>query len=254
MSQQRIDRELEHGRKLSEEGAEKLWGWDTPAGARRAARRAGLIADAAGLGAGVSALEIGCGTGMFTAKFAARGANIVALELSPDLIAKARARGLPEKQVRFVAGDFMTSDPGQTFDAVVGSSVLHHLDVAAALSRILKLLRPGGVMVFAEPNMLNPQVFLERHLRNLFPYVSPDETAFVRFGLATLMKRCGFDNVRITPFDWLHPAVPQPLISSVSLAGGVLEIVPGVREFAGSLLIAGRRPKTGGAACHEPSP
>lgn len=242
MNSQRIEHELDHGRKLSAEGAEGLWGWGTPAGRVRAARRTGLITAAAGLGPGMTVLEIGCGTGMFTEAFAATGATVVAVELSPDLIAEARARGLPESRVQFVLSDFMTFEFGQPFDAVIGSSVLHHLDIEASLQRIRRLLRPGGAMSFAEPNLLNPQVFLERRFRRLFPYVSPDETAFVRFGLARLMTRCGFEEVRVRPFDWLHPAVPRPMIPFVSGAGRVVEALPGLREFAGSLLITGRRP------------
>ena len=35
-----------------------------------------------------------------------------------------------------------------SFDAVIGSSVLHHLDIEKALSEIYRVLRPGGVISF----------------------------------------------------------------------------------------------------------
>ena len=137
----------------------------------------------------------------------------------------------------------LTDESG--FDAVIGSSVLHHLDVSASLRNIRRLLKPGGWMSFAEPNLLNPQVFLERHpgpFHRLFYYISPDETAFVRWSLTRVLSRHGFESIRITPFDWLHPATPRPLIGIVRTVGSVLESVPGVREFAGSLHISARRP------------
>ena len=93
--------------------------------------------------------------------------------------------------------------------------------------------------------MLNPQVFLERHppffLKKHFEYVSPDEIAFVRGPLRSMLEASGFDNVSITPVDWLHPATPPALIRLVRGVGTVLEHTPLVREFAGSLSITAQR-------------
>ena len=75
----RLERERRHDRHLIEAGVESSWGWTTPAGRRRAASRARLIAAAAGLGPGASVLEIGCGTGIFTEAFARTGARILAV-------------------------------------------------------------------------------------------------------------------------------------------------------------------------------
>ena len=91
-------------------------------------------------------------------------------------------------------------------------------------------------MCFAEPNMLNPQVFIVMKFRRFFWYVSPDETAFSRFKLRARLERSGFTDVLIRPFDWLHPRTPVPLIGAVQSLGQVLEKGPVVREFAASLL------------------
>ena len=87
----RASREIEHGRKLAATDTEVIWGWGTPAGIRRAHRRADLLAAGAGLGPGVRALEIGCGTGLFTEMLAATGAGIVAVDISEELLDKAPA-------------------------------------------------------------------------------------------------------------------------------------------------------------------
>lgn len=184
--------------------------------------------------------------------FAATGAEIVAVDISEELLAIARQKSLPPNQVQFVCGRFEGLELDAQFDVVIGSSVLHHLDVPAALVSIRRLLKPGGIMSFAEPNMLNPQVWLERHpflLKRWFQYVSPDETAFVRWSLARSLEGAGFVDPIVTPFDWLHPASPAPLIPLIQSAGRALEHLPGVREFAGSLLIRCRR--SAGAALDE---
>lgn len=249
IASQRATHEVEHGRRLAHGRAELTWGWDTPAGRVRARRRAALIADAAGLMSGVRALEVGCGTGLFTQMFAATGATIVAVDISPDLLQLAQARRLDPRQVRFVQrrledcdvdDDVLVAGPGRRFDAAIGSSVLHHLDVRPALERLRQLVVPGGRIAFAEPNMLNPQVFMERRFRRLFPYVSPDESAIVRWPFAELLRASGFEEIAVVPFDWLHPSTPSSLISLVSGIGAVVERMPLLREFAGSVLISAR--------------
>ncbi len=239
----KIDHEIEHGRYLSAGDTEVLWGWGTPAGRVRARRRGQMVADGAGLRPGMNALEIGCGTGIFTEMFAERGALVLAVDLSPELLSKACARNLPADRVRFLEKPFEECSVDGPFDAIIGSSILHHLDVKAALRKMLDLLRPGGRLAFAEPNMLNPQVFMERRFRRFFPYTSPDETAFVRWSLKKQLRTAGFNDIRITPFDWLHPHTPEGLIATIRAVGTVLEKMPIVREFAGSVLITAARPR-----------
>ena len=240
----RSELEIAHGKLLATAKTETIWGWGTQAGYRRAKRRGDLVAKAAKLGPGVLALEVGCGTGVFTELFAQTGATIVAVDISPELLEKAKARGLPVDRVRFLCQRFEECNLQGPFDAVVGSSVLHHLEIKPALATIYSLLKPGGIMSFAEPNMLNPQVFGERtFLRRWLTYVSPDETAFARWSLQSILRQMGFEEIMIFPFDWLHPLTPETLICClVSSVGCLLKKTTGLKEFAGSLLIRGRRP------------
>lgn len=257
-------REIRHGELLAAGDTEALWGWGTPAGRKRVERRGRLISLGGGLGPDQRVLEVGCGTGLFTEIFAATGADVTAVDLSPVLLAKARARQLPAGRVRFLEKPFEECEVDGPFDAVIGSSVLHHLELGRALPKLFALLKPGGRFSFAEPNMLNPQVWAERHFRRFFPYVSPDETAFVRWSLrqqlATLgpassgengqaadaVRPLGFTDIDIVPFDWLHPAVPPSMIGPVLAVGACLEKLPLLREFAGSLLITARKPLLSG--------
>lgn len=233
----RTEHEIKHGEFLAGDDTELIWGWGTPAGRVRAERRAKLIVDGAGLGPNVHVLEIGCGTGMFTEIFARTGAWITAVDISPNLLKKAEARNLPKDRVRFTENRFEDCDMDGPFDAVIGSSILHHLEIEETLSKIHTLLRPGGIMSFAEPNMLNPQVLVERKFRKRFPYVSPDETAFVRWTLRNILHKAGFTDIQITPFDWLHPSVPRFFIGLISIIGQTIETIPFLREFSGSLYI-----------------
>lgn len=242
---ERYAHEIEHGKYLAAQGAEDTWGWGSPAGRERSIRRGQLIAQAAQLAPGKKALEIGCGTGLFSRIFAESGAQILAVDISPELIDIAKRFDFPKKNVNFrdvpFEDDSLNNDG--PFDAVIGSSVLHHLEVKPALKRIFELLKPGGILAFAEPNLLNPQVAAERSfLRPLFKYVSPDEAAFVRWTLSKQLAELGFSDIQIKPFDWLHPAIPKGIIRFVQTVGRGFETIPLIREFSGSLLISAKRP------------
>jgi len=239
---ERAKHEIRHGAFIAEGDSELIWGWGTPAGRIRAKRRADLVAIKARLCPGISVLEIGCGTGMFTEMFAQTGCSIIAVDISAQLLKKAEDRQLSPGKVRFMHKRFEDCDVDGPFDAVIGSSILHHLELIEAFPKIYALLKPGGIMSFAEPNMLNPQVFAERKMRRFFPQVSPDETAFVRRTLKRSLQESGFQDIEIKPFDWLHPSVPKQLIGPVSSIGKVLEEIPFLREFSGSLLIKAVRP------------
>jgi SAM-dependent methyltransferase len=244
LSLSRANHEILHGKKLAMGHPETTWGWGTPAGKLRAARRAELIAEGARLGPSQRSLEVGCGTGLFTELLAASGAEIFAVDISSELLDLARGRGLPTTQVHFLERRFEDCDVDGPFDSVVGSSILHHLDVNVSLRRIYELLRPGGAISFAEPNMLNPQVAVMKNVPLVKAWLgdSPDERAFVRWTLQRQLMDAGFREVEVRPFDWLHPYTPAAWIRIVRGIGGRLEDLPIVREFAGSLYIRAIRP------------
>ena len=235
--QERIAKEIQHGRFLAEHGAGEIWNWESPAGKLRWARRVKMLSGH--LKPEMTVLELGCGTGYFTRELARSGADIVAIDVSPELLEIARTN-CSAPNVRYeIQNAYALTYSNATFDSVVGSSVLHHLEIEEAVREIYRVLKPGGTIYFTEPNMLNPQIAIQKNV----PWIkrrlgdSPDETAFFRWSLRRLLEQTGYGDVQIDPFDFLHPKTPVPLIDPLNAFGSFLEKTPVVSEFAGSLYI-----------------
>jgi ubiquinone/menaquinone biosynthesis C-methylase UbiE len=240
---QRKAAELAHGRAIVGR-AVRVWGQHSAAGQARVRRRSMLLREAAGLCPTAQALELGCGTGEYTVLLAGTGATMAALDISAELLDAARARRLPAA-VQFLRGDAERLPfPDGRFDAVVGNAVLHHLRLDAALREIRRVLRPGGRCAFTEPNMLNPQVAVQKNVPPIKRWLgdTPHETAFIAGPLAGAFKRAGLRPERVRPFDFLHPAIPDGTVKAVRRLEAVLESLPLVSHLAGSLLIVARRP------------
>lgn len=239
--EKRLANEIVHGKKISE-NPEEIWGWASPAGKIRANRRANYFINLGQITENSIVLEIGCGSGLFTEKvFEATKANIIATDLSPDLLEIARKK-LP--LVKFEIQDAMNLPYGEnTFDVVFGSSILHHLEMDLALKGMLKVLKSGGKLIFAEPNMLNPQILVQKNIPAVKRAMgdSPDETAIIRWKLAKQMKKMGFKKVQIFPYDFLHPAVSPKFIAVVKKTGEIIEKIPILKEIAGSVIIFGQK-------------
>lgn len=241
MRNNRLKNEIEHGKLLSEAGAGEVWNWESPAGRLRWQRR--VIMLTSHLKPGMKVLELGCGTGYFTKEAARSGAEITAIDISPELLEQAKDEiSLPN--VKFIVENaYEMNFDDNTFDAVIGSSVLHHLEIDNALKEIFRVLRPGGTVHFTEPNMLNPQIALQKNIPFLKKMLgdSPDETAFFSWSLKKKMQNQGFSTVEIKPFDFLHPAIPGFLLPVMCPFCSALEKIPLLSSIAGSLFIYATR-------------
>lgn len=101
-----------------------------------------------------SILEIGCGTGNFTALLAScfPKAKITAIDFSPEMLAIARHK-LPDKRVDFVCAEgerFLQEAPGKSYDLVVSNGALQWFaDIDKALAAIARILTADGFMYCA---------------------------------------------------------------------------------------------------------
>ena len=233
-------REREHFDKLADATGAVWWGSETKAGQARLDERGAITIRHADLKPGRVVLEPGAGNGEFTLRFAPSGATIIGVEISPKQVEIARRRLAHFPQTSIEVGDVdHLAFPDAHFDAVVGQSVLHHFDLERSLPEIRRVLKPGGRLFFLEPNMLNPQIAIEKNVKPIGRRLqnSPDETAFFRWQIVRILHRHGFHNAWARPFDFLHPGTPDFMIPAVHAISRVLSATPVIREIAGSLQI-----------------
>jgi ubiquinone/menaquinone biosynthesis C-methylase UbiE len=113
-------------------------------------------------------LEIGCGIGEATVKFAQAGAIVTAIDISGEMIEvtkeRARKHGLQDRVEALKMGGEDMAFPDDAFDIVYGHSILHHLNLDISGPTIARILKQGGFAAFLEPLDYNPILALFRRL------------------------------------------------------------------------------------------
>src|SRR5262245_17874315 len=91
-------------------------------------------------------IDLGCGTGGMTVEIAARGAGVLGIDGSVEMVNTARSE---HPNISFVVGNAHDFTVGDQYDAVVSNAALHWMtrDPSAVLSRVHAALRPGGRFV-----------------------------------------------------------------------------------------------------------
>lgn len=90
--------------------------------------------------AGLDVLDVGCGTGIASRQMAARGANVLGVEVAPRMAEIARSHGIDVEVAAFEDWDAA----GRTFDRIVSAQAWHWLDLPVSTAKAASLLRPGG--------------------------------------------------------------------------------------------------------------
>jgi ubiquinone/menaquinone biosynthesis methyltransferase len=120
------------------------------------------LAGLSGAGPHTRVLDLACGTGDIAFAVAARGADVVGLDITHRMVQLARTRGSKSRSaVRFVTGDMMALPFGnEEFDVVTtGYGIRNVPEISGAIAEMRRVLKPGGRLLSLDFNRpLNPLV------------------------------------------------------------------------------------------------
>ena len=155
-------------------------------------------------------LEVGTGVGNLLEMVLANGIEAIGIELSPQLAAYARDRGLPVEECD------LNSIGRRNFSAVLMSHVFEHLcDPEHILQEIHSVLLPNGLFISAQPTAAMTN-FLSRLFRlNRLESESPVGIAYLNLnpwhiaiysieGMKTIALRNGFEVIHVQPLPSVH--------------------------------------------------
>jgi 2-polyprenyl-3-methyl-5-hydroxy-6-metoxy-1,4-benzoquinol methylase len=180
--------------------------------------------------AGSRVLDVGCGVGRWSRLLAARGALVHGVDLSPTMIAIARARAAAAgvaHRCRFTVQDLCELDVAGKFDLVLGVTVLQHIleprRLQRAVERMASQLRPTGRMVLLEAAPAHP-----RRRCDSAVFVARTRADYLRLYAACGLRVAALGGVDPAPFRWwLLPRLARlsrPLRVAAAAAASLLSL------------------------------
>jgi ubiquinone/menaquinone biosynthesis C-methylase UbiE len=144
--------------RLFDEWPDRYDTWfETPVGALVRRYESELLIDFLQPGAGEVILDVGCGTGVFTADILSRGPRVIGLDISSPMLRRAnqKAKGY---SFQAVAGDMIALPfAGECFDRVFSMTALEFIeDGQAAVGELFRVTKKRGTIVVTTLNSLSP--------------------------------------------------------------------------------------------------
>jgi ubiquinone/menaquinone biosynthesis C-methylase UbiE len=189
----------------------------------------------------VKLLEVGCGTGIYTDELRKMNNEMIAVDISPKMMAVA-IKKCPD--IKFVQMDARKLSFGTcNFDVVFSAFLLQHVHAKVVVAEMHRVLKVGGYMVAFVPNILNPIHY--GRARNCLFRAMVRETSqsedFTKWQWVRILRDSGYGEITVKPVSFDSPHTPMFLSRVVFYMSDILEKIPLIREFAGSLMIIARR-------------
>lgn len=224
-------------------GYNQVWG-DSKSTRVRAERRCEYMISQMEVLPQKSVMEIGCGTGKNAYMLAKKtGMQVLGTDLCVPFIEEAKETNRLTN-LRYDILDFNKAEEfkGEKFDYIIGNGILHHLyhHLDEAFVNMRNLLKDKGKIIFLEPNIYNPYVYLIFSYAPLrkATHLEPDEMAFSKRLVSEKLAKAGYSNIKVEYKDFLLPGIPDFLISPSVVVGDVLEKIPVVKNVSQSIFIS----------------
>jgi 2-polyprenyl-3-methyl-5-hydroxy-6-metoxy-1,4-benzoquinol methylase len=195
-----------------------------------------VIIDALHKSKAKAVLDFGSGNGRLTIPLLQAGFIVTAVDISKESLDQLMAEAQKAHCARSLS--LATRFPHAHFDAVVGTDILHHVDIDSTLQKVHTVLKKNGIIFFSEPNILNLSwiVFISLFL----DWRVEGGVIFCNYiTLNHLLKKHHFHAVTLAG----HGLFPPPLFNSMPVLQKMnyhLGALPFLRRFAYRLMISAR--------------
>ena len=160
-------------------------------------------------------LDFGCGKGEFSIVLSKIGYEVFAFDISPNNISIAKrlaSKYEMAERTHFQVGVAEVLDyPSDYFDVVVGTDILHHVEISQALSECSRVLKKGGIAIFHE--QVRVPVFDTLRETRIGKWLVPREVS-LEHHVTQDEKKLSADDLKLIKSFGLHSSIQQFLFLS----------------------------------------
>jgi len=157
---------------------------------------------------GAEAIDVGCGSGVFSKILLEKGARVTAVDYSKEMlnICENELRGLSKDSYSLVNSDAASLQmPDNKFDLLIAVGLLDYVDdIEATLKEFHRVVKPKGTMIFTIPKRPSPFFLLRsavgNHIRKKVFKLPPIANALSRTKTEHLLTKTGLTLTDIKSF------------------------------------------------------
>jgi 2-polyprenyl-3-methyl-5-hydroxy-6-metoxy-1,4-benzoquinol methylase len=190
---------------------------------------------------GKTVVDLGCGKGENLVPLAQRGANVIGLDLSPELIEWAKKRVATagvNADIR-VGSAYATGLPDESVDVVFCIALVHHLNIQQVCNEMRRIVKKTGFIVISEPVRFSQSYDRVRKLLPSKRNISEQEHPLTKTEYDCLTTDFSVESVRYFRLPFV------PLIEGVTghtnhfarvVSGKLIDHVPALQTYATSVV------------------
>jgi SAM-dependent methyltransferase len=192
-------------------------------------------------------LDVGCGMGRYTIPMLEQGYRVDGLDLSPVLLERLQGYNAGRFQTDLYGIDLLARPPElkAKYDAIIGFFTLHHVhNLAECYAAMRHYVRPGGQIIFLEPNAYCPLYYVQITLTPGMTWAGDGGMVNMRRRpLAEACRAAGLVDFRLSLFGWLPPFLRNKRFGQG--LENALQRVPGVQGSRAFMLVGATVPAEG---------
>ncbi|UMX47647.1 MAG: class I SAM-dependent methyltransferase [Candidatus Nealsonbacteria bacterium DGGOD1a] len=198
-------------------------------------------------------LDFCCGEGDVSVSLASLGADITGIDISDVSIKfaneKAQKSGQENKPLFLVMDGENMAFAANSFDYIVCTGVLHHLDLKKVYPELARVLKPGGQVICGEPLAYNPVFQLYRKMTPKLRTEWEANHILTKESIYAAKKNFGKIDIKffylaaLLAVPFRHTPVFKPVLGFFEIVDAVLLKIPGIQWLAWQTIFVLSDPK-----------